>query len=103
MRRVGCSEAARQAARFTAVVVFPTPPFWFATAIIRANKSSRSENLAKCRVGCKMFHVEHWTGGGKVGSSDEEGALREGVPRGTLETMWVIGMFHVKQKGELGV
>ena len=25
--------AASEAARFTAVVVFPTPPFWFATAM----------------------------------------------------------------------
>src|SRR3989339_2282279 len=30
------SAAAMDAARFTAVVVFPTPPFWFATATIRA-------------------------------------------------------------------
>src|SRR5512145_977770 len=27
----------REAARLTAVVVFPTPPFWFATVRIRAN------------------------------------------------------------------
>jgi hypothetical protein len=32
-RRVLLSAAARDAAKFTAVVVFPTPPFWFATAI----------------------------------------------------------------------
>src|SRR5690349_18668058 len=30
------SFAARHAARLTAVVVLPTPPFWFATAKIRA-------------------------------------------------------------------
>jgi hypothetical protein len=35
MRSVGRSEAARDAARFTAVVVLPTPPFWFATARIQ--------------------------------------------------------------------
>src|SRR5690606_31436547 len=29
MRRVRRSAAAKDAARFTAVVVFPTPPFWF--------------------------------------------------------------------------
>ena len=57
-RRVECWLAARQAARFTAVVVLPTPPFWFATAIIRA-KSSPERNLAKAGQGCKMFHVEH--------------------------------------------
>ena len=57
-RRVGCSAAARQAAKFTAVVVFPTPPFWFATAIIRAKRTPESENLAKLASGCKLFHVE---------------------------------------------
>src|SRR5271169_1894926 len=59
MRRVGCSAAARQAAKFTAVVVFPTPPFWLATAIIRAKRILASENLAKASSRCKMFHVEH--------------------------------------------
>src|SRR5687768_2693302 len=29
-----CSKAAKLAARLIAVVVLPTPPFWFATAII---------------------------------------------------------------------
>src|SRR5258708_34454141 len=57
-RSVGCSAVARQAARFTAVVVFPTPPFWFATAIIRDKSCLASENLAKPAQGCKMFHVE---------------------------------------------
>src|SRR5882724_10797785 len=57
-RRVGWSAVARQAARFTAVVVLPTPPFWFATAMIRAKYSPESENLAKAGQGCKMFHVE---------------------------------------------
>ena len=57
-RRVGCSAVARQAAKFTAVVVLPTPPFWFATAIIRAKNNLASENLAKVAPGCKLFHVE---------------------------------------------
>lgn len=38
MRRVRCSAAARLAARFTAVVVLPTPPFWLATAMILATR-----------------------------------------------------------------
>ena len=59
MSRVGCSAAARQAAKFTAVVVFPTPPFWFATAMIRAKRFLASENLAKPVSRCKMFHVKH--------------------------------------------
>src|ERR1700731_2834387 len=71
-RRVGCSAVARQAARFTAVVVLPTPPFWFATAMIRAKYSPESENLAKVGRGCKMFHVEQRLDGGNRAS---EGGL----------------------------
>lgn len=59
MRSVGCSAAARQAAKFTAVVVFPTPPFWLAIAMMRAKRFLASENLARSSQGCKMFHVEH--------------------------------------------
>src|SRR4029077_2358183 len=59
IRRVGCSAAARQAAKFTAVVVFPTPPFWLATAIIRAKQFLASQNLANRTSRCKLFHVEH--------------------------------------------
>ena len=84
MRRVGCSEAARQAARFTAVVVFPTPPFWFATAIIRANKSSSKRNLAKWGEGCKLFHVEQWGDSGKFGETWRK-SPSEDVPRETFE------------------
>jgi len=40
MRSVRRSEAASEAARFTAVVVFPTPPFWFAMVRIRLMTSS---------------------------------------------------------------
>src|SRR6202795_1245637 len=57
--RVGCLAAPRQAARLTAVVVFPTPPFWFATAMIRAKPISCGEKLTKCVCRCKMFHVKH--------------------------------------------
>src|SRR5512134_2558002 len=35
-RSVARSEAAIDAARLTVVVVFPTPPFWFTTAMTRA-------------------------------------------------------------------
>jgi hypothetical protein len=34
MRRVFFPWTAREALRFIAVVVLPTPPFWFATAIV---------------------------------------------------------------------
>src|SRR6516165_5888702 len=36
IRRVAWSALARHAAKFTAVVVFPTPPFWLAMAMTRA-------------------------------------------------------------------
>src|SRR5260370_37998381 len=55
---VECGRAGRQGSIFTAGFVLPTPPFWFATGIIRA-KSSPERNLAKAGQGCKMFHVEH--------------------------------------------
>src|SRR5436309_11189473 len=35
MRSVGCSSSASAAPRLMAVVVFPTPPFWLATAVVR--------------------------------------------------------------------
>jgi hypothetical protein len=53
MRSVGLSDAARQAARFTAVVVLPTPPFWFTTAItygLDAMKTSVQGTLGFGRV-----------------------------------------------------
>src|SRR6266568_519716 len=36
MTRIRCLAAASAVARLTAVVVLPTPPFWLATAMIRA-------------------------------------------------------------------
>jgi hypothetical protein len=36
MISVFCSDAAREAPKLTAVVVFPTPPFWLAIEITRA-------------------------------------------------------------------
>src|SRR6202047_4515576 len=56
-RRVGCSEAAKQAAKLTAVVVLPTPPFWFAQAMILA-KCFPTRNLTNVLRTCKLFHVE---------------------------------------------
>lgn len=68
---VRMSAAARDAARLIAVVVFPTPPFWFATAMIRAIccstwnetleqpkiREGMRENLSALRLA--PFHVEH--------------------------------------------
>src|ERR1700737_2913710 len=75
------SEAASEAARFTAVVVLPTPPFWFATARIRAMAPSGavregaavtrarrgSDNRSPRPARPPLFHVER-AGGGPAGS-----------------------------------
>src|ERR1700739_2799254 len=78
-KSVGCSAAARHAAKFTAVVVFPTPPFWFAMAMMRAKLFSRTSGtyqtpilVARCFTWnilwiadltrhSNLFHVEHQT------------------------------------------
>src|SRR5690348_9185441 len=64
------SAAARDAARLIAVVVFPTPPFWFAMAITLATSSAlesrtygSSQRLAMPEIGAGSwingpFHVE---------------------------------------------
>ena len=44
MSSVRRSATARLAARLTAVVVLPTPPFWFAIAMTRATDAYRSES-----------------------------------------------------------
>src|SRR5512139_3802119 len=57
--------AASEAARFTAVVVLPTPPFWLATAMMRA-MCRRYRALAKRRArltGCRAR-------GGRAGALD---------------------------------
>src|SRR5215472_7622621 len=42
IRRTRCSRSARAAPRLTAVVVFPTPPFWLAIAIVFATRMAPS-------------------------------------------------------------
>src|SRR5712671_2458198 len=64
------SAAAKEAARLMAVVVLPTPPFWFATAITRPMGSGRLKNMplrdfneaaaiSQCRKSVQLFYVEH--------------------------------------------
>src|SRR5512144_736315 len=53
------SAAARDAARFTAVVVFPTPPFWFAIVMMRGMVSSRRAEVPR------LEHRRKRTGGAK--------------------------------------
>ena len=55
--------SARAAPRLTAVVDFPTPPFWFAIAMMRATPGTS----------------------GTTGCSGRAEALREGVAEGPLE------------------
>lgn len=85
---MGWPAAARQAERLTAVVVFPTPPFWLATAMIRAKANPPdSENLAKHDFGCKMFHVEQLEAVEKLGNRPKAtwtNCCASVVPRGTL-------------------
>jgi hypothetical protein len=51
MTSVRCSATAREAPRLTAVVVFPTPPFWLAMAIMRAKLSPRCRaNVAETNL-----------------------------------------------------
>ncbi len=76
MINVRCSAAAKHEARLTAVVVFPTPPFWLAMAMTRAKMIPQFQGeCSRDLQGCKMFHVEHQRN-------------REGES------------FHVEQKGE---
>src|SRR5260221_1715475 len=49
-RSAGWSTVARQEARLTAVVVFPTPPFWLATAMMRAKDSPGRQKFNKART-----------------------------------------------------
>src|ERR1700679_1944444 len=51
--------SARQAARLTEVVVFPTPPFWFATAIIFIGGASLSEERRLNRNDCRPLPAGH--------------------------------------------
>src|SRR4029077_20691911 len=90
MSRVGCSAAARQAARFTAVVVFPTPPFWFATAIIRANRPPNRGKLTESRGGCNLFHVE------RLGPVDFGKNVPRGTPVHSAEARILGSVFHVE-------
>src|SRR4029077_4920850 len=61
IRRVRCSDRAKEADKLMAVVVLPTPPFWFATAITRLNSApSGCEIYHIKRKICKLFHVEQY-------------------------------------------
>src|SRR6266513_1336772 len=96
-RRVGCSAVARQAARFTAVVVLLTPPLWFATAMIRAKYSPESENLAKSSQGCKMFHVEQRFDSGNQALEDELFHVEHRLTTSLQTFATLPRMFHVEQ------
>src|SRR5882724_11502690 len=92
IRRVGWSAVARHEARLTAVVVFPTPPFWLATAMIRAKDSperrksskggTRKQDVSRgtyCGCGLcgarQMFHVEHWSRSSVAGADVSRGTF----------------------------
>src|SRR6185312_5607614 len=62
MSSVRCSAAASEAARLTAVVVFPTPPFWLAIAMTRVTGlvqdgryvRGRRRNLSRRATRCSL-------------------------------------------------
>src|SRR3972149_4905154 len=59
-RRVAFSITAREAARLTAVVVFPTPPFWLATAMTwtkpRSSKARQTRVIFK-KINGLFYHA----------------------------------------------
>jgi hypothetical protein len=76
--RVLFSATASEAPRFTAVVVFPTPPFWFEIAMVRAKHSPSEIEPKSTESPVRMQDVSRETNA-KV-------AVRvqgNGVPRGT--------------------
>src|SRR5262245_32769215 len=99
IKRVGRSEAANQAARFTAVVVFPTPPFRLTPATTRlgaglaprgtplgskgrANGYHNTHGLVDGRVA--SFHVERCEVVGRARHAMRAiQRLRSGPPQGT--------------------
>src|SRR5215213_10692867 len=79
MTSVRFSATARQAPRLMAVVVLPTPPFWFAMAMMRDTPSlyagggegglgeSTGAVALRPETGGGMFHVEHCSRGQGTG------------------------------------
>src|SRR5215467_273041 len=62
-RRVRRSARARPAERLTAVVVFPTPPFWLATATTLARPSPGNSTFFQPAFGHSTFGIALATGG----------------------------------------
>src|SRR6266581_2621858 len=69
MSRVGRSARARPAARFTAVVVLPTPPFWLTTAMTLgiSIRPATHRNVPRATIYTLLmlisepqFHVQHF-------------------------------------------
>src|SRR6267142_1689849 len=99
MRRVGWSAVARHDARFTAEVVFPTPPFWFAIAIIRAKNSPDPRKFSK---GLKrkqdVSRGTFWT----CGRNGTWECSTWNIFHSELQSVWVLGgtggavTFHVE-------
>src|SRR5258706_7307778 len=101
------SAAEMEEARLMAVVVFPTPPFWLATAMMRPmiilEEKSRAKNSANAVVKSTpyfgaTFHVEHFL-------QSHVSFSIPNVPRGTLFLLscgasgfhnFQEGMFHVE-------
>ena len=95
-------ERARRLARFTTVVVFPTPPFWFAQAIVRPTQRSARTGFTEVD-----FTIERvFTSGRAVQEHREQRAAFLPPPAATMTHpayRWLIDcsplalVFHVKQ------
>src|ERR1035437_323629 len=91
--------SARQADRFIAVVVFPTPPFWLTMPRIlpMAFKSKREERCKGRRLTCgeqgEAVESSLWGGPGSNGQTYEpeelrDGSFRKGVRTGETFSRW---------------
>src|SRR2546422_8758844 len=78
-RRVERSARASPAARFTAVVVLPTPPFWLTTAMVLGMwRSYNTGGVPRFTQVADVFHDSHvrFTVDGKAAGSAARGDLQ---------------------------
>src|SRR5579871_4222773 len=86
MRRTRDPSAAKQAARLTATVVLPTPPFWLRTPMIMGRLPGRPAGGADPRI-CALHNVSRWDDSSK--RETRQGARN---PAG----FWEPTLFHLR-------
>src|SRR3954465_5700719 len=70
IRRTASPEMARRLARFTTVVVLPTPPFWFAQAIVRPTQRSPRTGFTETDSTIDGRFTSGATGSGRTAKRD---------------------------------